>query len=128
MAERLPVFLFDLGGVLIQFTGFKEIQPMLARPMSIAEIAAKWNSSSAIKDFRIGAIRPREFAERFVAEWQLTVTPDVFLGAFRLWIHDFCPSTRALLTELRELGYRVACISETNEVHWSRLVNEFGLT
>lgn len=118
MAEACGVeaVVFDLGGVLADFGG---VGPMrsLAGIDSDAVLWERWLACEPVRRFERGVGSPEEFAAALVEEWRLPVEPQRFLADFRGWLVG--PYDGA--TELVEgVGTRVtvACLSNTNRVHW----------
>ncbi len=66
--------------------------------------------------FERGEIRALEFATRLVADWNLPLSPEAFLADFAAWARGPYPGALALLDELRG-DYRLACLSNANELH-----------
>ncbi len=127
--ERNPpysVVLFDLGGVLVEFSGFESLPAMLAGDPGIDETRRRWIASPAVAAFERGGLPAEEFAEAFAREWELRVTPQEFLSAFVAWAKDFYPGARELVAEVRART-RVACFSNTNPLHWHRNFEVFGI-
>jgi HAD superfamily hydrolase (TIGR01509 family) len=127
MASRdvsdVKLLLFDLGGVLVDFAGPRELGRFLRTPASPAEILDRWIFCPHTRDFERGRISPREWAERFVRDWDIHLEPEKFLLEFKTWSNCILPGTRELLASLRPL-YRLAALSNANEVHWERNANE----
>jgi glucose-1-phosphatase len=107
---------FDLGGVLADFGG---VAPMraLAGIDSDAELWERWLSCEPVRRFERGAGSAEEFATALVAEWQLAVEPDRFLADFRGWLVGPYDGAEALVKEVKA-QVPVACLSNTNRVHW----------
>src|SRR5262245_2000183 len=120
------VLIFDLGGVLIDFSAFEDLRPLLRKDMQPEEIRQRWISCPHIQLFEIGRLTSSEFAERFVRDWDVIVSPDQFLVEFRSWTRGFAPGARSLLTALRN-NYRLAALSNSNAAHWDCNVSEHGL-
>ena len=66
--------------------------------------------------FERGEIGALEFSTRLVADWKLSLSPEAFLADFVAWARGPYPGALALLDELRG-GYRLACLSNANELH-----------
>lgn len=114
------VFLFDLGGVLVDSSGHAALVQLVPQPEDEATTVARWLESKAVGLFERGRIGPGEFATMFVAEWSLALEPTEFLNAFTGWVRGFYPGARALVEGLRT-RHTVACLSNTNAAHWARL-------
>jgi epoxide hydrolase-like predicted phosphatase len=126
MRQHPQLLLFDLGGVLVEFSGFRDLAPLLRIPRLEADIRQQWIACPTIRAFEVGQLTPQQFAERFVAAWDVAVTPTAFLRAFRTWTRGFLPGAREVLTALRG-RFRLACLSNSNATHWERNTQELGL-
>lgn len=122
----INLLLFDLGGVLIHFSGVEEIQPLLSEPMAPETIRARFVESATLREYETGSLEPSEFARRFVADWNLPLSAEAFLEAFRGWSHGFLPGAEALLAALRP-RYRIAALSNSNPTHWDRNTRDLGV-
>jgi putative hydrolase of the HAD superfamily len=125
-SSRIDTILFDLGGVLIELAG---VEQMLAWSPGIAdthELWRRWLHSPAVRRFETGGATTDEFAEAIVAEFTLPVAPAEFLAAFTGWPRALYPGATALLDELKP-RYRLASVSNTNDLHWRRFHDVWGL-
>lgn len=113
------VLLFDLGNVVVESAGLATLERLLPQ-LGREEILSRWLRSSAVSGFESGAISREAFARAFLAEWPLPMTPAQFLDEFSSWVRGFLPGARELLSGLRS-RHRIACLSNTNAVHWARL-------
>lgn len=111
--------LFDLGGVLIESTVFENLNRLLAESLDAASIKQRWLYSASVRLFELGEISAEEFAERFIAEWQLDLSETAFLMEFASWPRAFFPGAKQTLRELRK-NHRLACLSNSNPLHWER--------
>jgi len=111
--------LFDLGGVLIESTVFENLNRLLAESLDAASIKRRWLYSASVRLFELGEISAEEFAERFIAEWQLDLSETAFLMEFASWPRAFFPGAKQTLRELRK-NHRLACLSNSNPLHWGR--------
>ena len=114
------VIMFDLGGVLVENAGGAGLAAMLPVPLEPAELWQRWLASPAVRRFERGQIPSDEFACAFVEEWQLGLEPAAFLEAFAAWPRGLYRGAEALLRELRG-RHHLACLSNTNSLHWQRL-------
>jgi putative hydrolase of the HAD superfamily len=62
-----------------------------------------------------------------VAEWDLTVTAEAFLAAFKSWPKRLFPGVREMLVRLAP-HRTLACLSNTNSVHWPHIRDTLGLS
>jgi HAD superfamily hydrolase (TIGR01509 family) len=112
--------MFDLGGVLVESTGAAGLAAMLPAPLDPGELWRKWLGSPSVRAFERGLIPPEAFAAAFIEEWQLALEPAAFLDAFAGWPRGLFAGAEALLRELKG-RHRLACLSNTNALHWQRL-------
>jgi hypothetical protein len=73
IALQIELLLFDLGGVLLDFTGPKELGRLLREPISEPEIRARWGRCPHIRAFEIGALSPADSLRRLT--FPLNETP-----------------------------------------------------
>ena len=126
--QAYQVILFDLGGVLVDVEGVAAFQRMLGRPLSQAEVWQRWLTASAwVSTFESGRCTPEVFAAGMVEEWRLTVTAEAFLDDFRRWPKRLLPGVRELLALLAQ-HFILACLSNTNDVHWPHMRDTLGLS
>ncbi len=116
MTTDFDVVLFDLGGVLVDFGG---VEPMkeLTGIDSDDEIWRRWLSCEAVRVYERGGCGVDEFAAGVVADFDLPLTPDEFVEAFRRWIGGPLPGARELIDETRAVA-AVGCLSNTNPLHY----------
>lgn len=117
--RRDKVIVFDLGGVLIENTGQDGLMALLPYALDTKEIWRRWLASPSVRRFESGGMSSAEFAEAFVAEWRLDHDPAAFIDAFASWPRGFFPGATDLLRALRE-HHHLACLSNTNAIHWQR--------
>jgi glucose-1-phosphatase len=122
----IELLLFDLGGVLVDFSGPRELGQFLRAPSTPEEILKRWIECPDTAAFERGAISKEEWADRFIKVWDVTLPPDEFLKAFRMMTRRVLPGVRELLDQLRP-KYRLAVLSNSNELHWERNTNELKL-
>ncbi|MCA9728369.1 MAG: HAD family phosphatase [Candidatus Eisenbacteria bacterium] len=121
--RRVRGVFFDLGGVLIDNAGILEIGDWVRTPMSPAEVAHAWLHSAAARSFEAGGIPAEEFAKALIDELALSIDPVQFTEAFARWIRGAFPGARSLVDAVRRQA-TVGCISNTNEIHWNRMVRD----
>ena len=115
-ASDFDVLLFDLGGVLIDFAGFRELGRILPAGVDRAEVRSRWISSPMVQRFERAEITPREFASGVIRELRLELSTDQFLAALIDWARGPYPGARSLLEEI-PANYQLACLSNSNELH-----------
>ena len=122
----IDVILFDLGGVLVELAGVEKMLEWSKGLGSTDELWRRWLSSEAVRAFETGRIGTEEFSQRLVGEFGVPVPPVEFLQAFDGWPRALFPGAKDLLAELSP-HYRLASVSNTNELHWARFTNVWTL-
>ncbi|MBI5593893.1 MAG: HAD family phosphatase [Deltaproteobacteria bacterium] len=126
MNRELSIILFDLGGVLVELPA----QPIPAdwtdRAPASGQKSSGWLTSPAATAFEKGEISASRFADEIVKEMKLSITPDEILARFTFWPKGLFPGTKALIGRIPP-QYTLAIFSNTNELHWPRLMTEMGL-
>lgn len=115
----IDVLLFDLGGVLVEYSGVRDVAPLLRVRASEAEIVGRWSHCPHTEQFCRGKLSQRDFAERFVRDWNIDLSAEAFLREFRSWSRRLLPGAAELLASLRP-RFRLAALSNSNELHWER--------
>lgn len=118
--SRSSVLLFDLGGVLVETSGFDRLNELLAKPIDLRALKDMWLASPAVRRFELGISSPDEFAQTLIVEWRLTCEPQTFLAEFVSWPKGFYPGVAELLAQLRQ-RYKVVCLSNSNVLHWAQM-------
>jgi HAD superfamily hydrolase (TIGR01509 family) len=118
------VLLFDLGGVLIEVAGLSTMLDWTG--LDRDSLWRRWLASPSVRRFEKGQSSAQDFAEQVVSEFALPVTPTEFLEFFERWPMGLYEGIEPLLQSLSDT-YRLACLSNTNEVHWPRMRDQFGL-
>jgi glucose-1-phosphatase len=127
MATEIEVLLFDLGGVLVEFSGIQDVAPLLRVAASESEIRARWFTCRHTEAFGLGTLSREEFGERFVQDWGIDLPRERFLAEFRSWSRCLLPGAAELLASLRP-RFRLAALSNSNELHWERNTDDLGVT
>ena len=118
-ARSGKVVMFDLGGVLIENNGRQALTAMMPRPLAAAEMWRKWLDSTVVKEFERGLTSAEAFATEFVREWEIAMDPATFIGEFATWPRGLYDGAEALLARLK-VRHHLACLSNTNAIHWAR--------
>jgi glucose-1-phosphatase len=113
--------LFDLGGVLVDWTGPQALRSLLPAPLSDEAYAQRWRTCHATDRFERGQLTPIEFAQQFTADWGVALAPEAMLAHYVAWLRGFYPGARELLAALRPQA-RLACLSNSNAAHWDSSV------
>ncbi|HZP26135.1 MAG TPA: HAD-IA family hydrolase [Dehalococcoidia bacterium] len=120
------MLLFDLGGVLVEFTGIEEMRRLHLRHLTDDQIRGRWAASRLISDFQLGRVPASRFGEEFVSEWALNINPADFLVQFESWTRRLYPGAAEMLKVLRSRHW-LAALSNSNELHWRRNRETLGV-
>ena len=123
----VDVLLFDLGGVLVDYSGVRDIAPLLRTSATEHQIRQRFETCPHVAAYRVGKLDRIEFGQLMVRDWAVTVSAERFLQEFRTWSRDLLPGARELLASLRP-RFRLAALSNSNELHWERHSDEIGVT
>jgi len=122
----IRLLLFDVGGVLVELGGVEVILAWLGNRLTADELWHRWLQSVAVRRFESGQIDAPEFAAGVIAEFGLAVEPKRFLESFIGWPTGLYPGTLELLSRIPR-RYRRALLSNSNPLHWPRVLDEMGL-
>ena len=117
--------LFDLGGVLIELSGVGAMRD-LAGIGNDVELWERWLSCPGVRAVERGECTAEEFAAGMVDEWKLSVTPQEFLDAFRVWPVGPMPGAEALVADVAKV-VAVGCLSNTNSLHTEERFSRWGI-
>jgi glucose-1-phosphatase len=125
LESDIEVILFDLGGVLVELSGMATFAQWTG--FSDAEIWTSWLCSPAVRAFESGSITAQEFAKQIVLEMKLPVTPADFLTGFESWPKGLYSGAAEMIRQLHP-DRRMATMSNTNDLHWPRFINEMQIS
>jgi len=117
---------FDLGRVLVQLRGTPIRHEWFPAHHKPDDIWLRWLTSDAPRLFESGQIGKDEFASKVVDDLQLSITPGKFLEYFAVLPKALYDGVPELLASVRT-NYKVACFSNSNELHWDRCIHQLGL-
>ncbi len=125
-APDIRVVLFDVGGVLVELSGVAVMLEWLGQTMTTEEMWRRWLVSEPVRQFETGRIDASEFALRVIQEFALPVEPQRFLESFTQWPTGLYPGTLDMLARIPST-YRLALLSNSNSLHWPRVLGEMQL-
>lgn len=120
MPSPPTVLLFDLGGVLVDYSGLEDLRPLLPEPLDDAALLARWTACPHSLAYGAGHLTTDEFLPLFLRDWEIGLEPTAFLSAWQGWVRGWLPGAVALLDQLRP-RYRLAALSNSNAAHWDCL-------
>jgi glucose-1-phosphatase len=124
--NEIRVVLFDLGGVLVELSGVPIMLQWMGNRTSPEALLKMWLRSPVVRAFETGQITAEEFGDELIAEMVLPVARERLLAEFACWPQRLFPGTLDLLGRIPQ-RYRRATLSNTNALHWPRLMTEMGL-
>jgi HAD superfamily hydrolase (TIGR01509 family) len=124
--EDVHILLFDVGGVLVQLSGVETMLRWMGQGASSDELWRMWLKSGAVRKFETGQIDEIEFSIAVTSEFGLSVEPQEFLQSFIGWPTGLYPGTLELLARIPH-SYRRALLSNSNALHWPRVLNDMNL-
>lgn len=114
------LLLFDLGGVLVEYTGTSDIHALLSERLAPERFRQLFQSTADVwAAFESGLLTPEAFVARFAQHWPLAVTHERFLREFETWTRGLLPGAAETLDALRP-KFRLAALSNSNVLHWRR--------
>jgi glucose-1-phosphatase len=125
-ATPINVVLFDVGGVLVQLSGVATVLGWVADRWTPGEVWRRWLHSPAVRAFETGRMDADTFAATLVAELELGVAPALFLESFSGWPTGLYPGAQELVARI-PARYTRALLSNSNALHWPRVIDDFGL-
>lgn len=125
-AQRIDAVLLDLGGVLIEIVGADRMLGWSRTLPDMPTMWTQWLASPAVRGYETGRSSRERFATDVIAEFGLAVDPATFLAEFATWPRRMFAETPALLESLRA-RFRIASLSNTNELHWDRFTRDWQL-
>ena len=124
--EAITTILFDLGGVLVELKGLPFRPEWLPGDHVDKKVFSYWKHSEAVRDFESGRINIDIFAERFIMENTLDIDQETFLDHLLYWPNRLFHGVPDMLQGLRG-RYRLAALSNSNALHWPRMMHELKL-
>ena len=112
------VVLFDLGGVLFQLAGIRAFGEMIGEPNE-TEVLQLWVINPWVQRYDRGACSSIEFAVGMVAHYRIEMDATEFLARFKTWVPGPHDGALELVRATKASGVTIACLSNTNEAHWT---------
>jgi len=122
----IDAVLLDLGGVLIELVGVEQMIVWSPHLDNADTLWARWLTSPAVRRYERGEGEREEFARAIIEEFALPVDTATFISGFSGWPRQLFPESATLVGQIRA-RYKVASLSNTNELHWSRFSSDWGL-
>ena len=124
MNPAIEAIVFDLGGVLIELDDGPV--PMEWLPGDSRFDLADWFTSETAKSFEKGLINAQTFAEKLKIDLKIEASPEEIIRHFTDWPKGPFAGSHDILKSVGN-KFRLAILSNTNELHWPRITGEFGI-
>jgi len=109
---------FDVGGVLVELTGAARLLEWTEpKYRTESELYEAWICSPAVQHFECGHCSAKDFSAAIVREFELPVSDEVFIDEFEKWPNGLFKGAKPLLERVKGV-IPIACLSNTNDVHW----------
>lgn len=122
---------FDLGGVVVRIHGAWE-QAATAAGLS-GPLPASWADQDTVAAWQKahvahhrGDLTSEQYFERVSVLSAGHYTSQDVERVHRSWLIEEYAGMAELVTRLTAVGYRTACLSNTNEHHWRQMLDEAG--
>jgi len=124
--HQIRVVLFDLGGVLVELSGVPTMLAWMSNRVSSEELWKMWLTSPVVRAFETGRATPEWFADQLIAEMGLLIGTRQLLDEFAGWPRGLFPGALELIGRVPR-RYTRATLSNSNALHWPRLMEEMQL-
>lgn len=124
--SMIEIILFDLGGVIVELTGVPTMLGWTNGRYDENTLWEAWLNSPAVRSFETGRTAAGQFADEIIKEMDLPVDQTEFIKAFSQWPRGVFPGVPGLIEKLKKY-FTLACFSNSNELHWPRLMADMGI-
>ncbi len=110
----------------MELTGVPTMLAWMGQSISHDELLRMWLSSPVVRAFETGRITPQMFCDQLIAEMTLRVKTPELLAEFTQWAISPLPGALELVSRVPRRYIR-ATLSNSNTLHWPRLMQEMKL-
>ncbi|WMJ86800.1 HAD-IA family hydrolase [Anaerocolumna sp. MB42-C2] len=121
--DNYKCILFDIDGVLAKATNSAD-EILKENNITIEEFFKNWDSSKAVSDFEAGNITPAEFSEVRGNELDMDLKPNAVMNILMARKSVLYDGVEQLLDNLYKRNFVLACLSNTNVLHWNNIEGE----
>ncbi len=118
--DNYKCILFDIDGVLAKATNSAD-EILKENNITIEEFFKNWDSSKAVSDFEAGNITPAEFSEVRGNELDKDLKPNAVMNILMARKSVLYDGVEQLLDNLYKRNFVLACLSNTNVLHWNNI-------
>jgi len=116
--KQPKVLLFDLGGVIVRWTGLEDLSALTG--LTHDEVLATFAASDTFRAYETGYCDDHTFINALISDFRLDKSPTEMTRLWQYWVGETYPGTKDALIDLRQT-YTLACLSNTNALHWAWL-------
>jgi putative hydrolase of the HAD superfamily len=116
--KNIKYILFDIDGVLAKATDSAH-EILEKNHLTIEEFFENWGDSQSAFQFETGQISWEDFARLRSEELGNVISPATIIDILNARKSILFPGVEQLLEELWEGKYKMACLSNTNILHWN---------
>lgn len=114
----------DMGGVLVHLEWQTRVESLLGRPMPMDALHQLWVNASSTLDFETGITTFEEFADAFVEEFDLAISPGILMAEFLEIVQAPMENCNEVLAKLKP-KFHLSLLSNTNPAHYQRLRSRY---
>lgn len=119
---KKDVLLFDLGGVVVPWVGLEALARMQDTSRDV--IVEKLAQMNIFNAYEIGECDNEEFLTALIDLFDMTISIDECAKLWNSWVlPPYIGVLKAI--EVLKSKYTVACLSNTNDLHWEHLNKMF---
>jgi glucose-1-phosphatase len=126
LSLHLKVILFDVGGVLVELGGVQWVLDRMGPHATTDALWPVWLRSPSVRAFERGHIDSQAFATGIIAELGIESAPEEFLLSFAAWPTRAYPGALEMVASIPP-RYQRALLSNSNVLHWPRVLDEMSL-
>jgi len=112
------IILFDLGGVVVRWVGIQALSDLTG--LSVAQVGEIFKKSEIGNQFERGLCSNQVFVTEFRNLFDLPGSDKELIMLWNSWVQDPYEGIIEAIETLKA-NYRVACLSNTNDLHWQHL-------
>lgn len=124
MAKNYECILFDLVGVLVSSNLIFENTYLEDNNITLQSYFKNWSISKAVTEFESGITSEAEFAKVRAAELDIKMSPELYITILRSIRTPIYDGVEEFLSMLSKKDFKLACLSNTNSIHWNRIENK----
>lgn len=115
--------LFDIDGVLATATNSAD-ELLRENNLTLSDFFENWSNSETVASFEAGKIDAIEFANKRQLELALPIESEAIINILTSRKSVLFDGAEALLTDLASRNINMACLSNTNILHWNSIIGK----